>query len=103
VATSSQPAASQANVPVQVTSLFGQDPTSGAVTFAVTAPGAACPTTFPNTASWSTDAQGRHWALCPTGPSGPYTPTAGSTVWYWVKFTAGTETPIVGPVQWTFI
>lgn len=91
-------------IPVLITSKFGTDPTTSTVTFTVLARGSAAPAQGSVTlaATWTTDAQGQHWALCGCGPTSAYVPTAGTTMDLYVKFTSG-ATVVLGPVSVQFL
>ena len=91
-------------VPVLITSLFGTDPTAYAVTFTVLARGSAAPAqgAVSDAATWTTDSQGQHWALCGCGPTSAYVPTAGTTMDLYVKI-ATTPAVVLGPVSVQFL
>ena len=101
-----QAASSDQQIPVLVTSKFGTDPTGSAVAFAVTTTPYPAPAqnTVTLAATWYTDTTvtpNQHYAMCQCGPASPYVPTAGSTVYLWVKFTSG-ATLVLGPVAAQF-
>lgn len=75
-----QLAVSDTAIPVLITSKFGLDPTGDPVVYAVLDPDDPAPAQadIQLQATWYTDPDGKHWAMCPAGPNSTYHPTAGT-------------------------
>jgi hypothetical protein len=99
----SQLAVSDEPVPVLVTSRFGLDPTGDIVNFQITERGAIRPTqaeiNLP--ATWYTDTEGDHWAMCQCGPNSDFQPDPNTIMWLYLKIGDATQV-VKGPVTVQF-
>lgn len=75
-----QLAVSDTAIPVLITSKFGLDPTGDPVVYAVLDPTDPAPAQgdIQLQATWYTDPDGKHWAMCPAGPNSTYVPDPGT-------------------------